>query len=70
MKRYAFSISDFICQECGFSFPLPRKKVRTREKGHIKDLYCAKCKRVTKFKEIRECDLIDEDTFVFDTITG
>ena len=33
---------------------------KQREKYHIKDLYCLKCKEVTKCIEIRWCDIYDE----------
>ena len=33
---------------------------KQREKYHIKDLYCLKCKEVTKCIEIRWCDTYDE----------
>lgn len=56
-----FVTSDFICQECGFKFPLPRRKFKQREKGHIKDIYCPKCNKITKFKEIRFNDFIDDE---------
>lgn len=50
-----FKKSDFICLKCGTNFPLPRVK-RQREKGHIKDVYCIKCKKNTQHIEIREFD--------------
>lgn len=50
------SISDFICPGCGNKIPLPRHMNHTREKGHIKDLYCPFCKDIMKMKEIRSID--------------
>ena len=48
-----FRLSVFRCKECGFDIPLPRNAGRMREKGHIKDVFCAHCNKVTKHKEIR-----------------
>lgn len=31
-----------------------------RKKGHVKDLYCLKCKNITKNLEVRYCDSFDE----------
>lgn len=44
-------ISELRCTECGAVFPIPRKKHARREQGHIKDLWCYKCGKITKFKE-------------------
>lgn len=51
--RTPFTISQFKCQECGHIIPLPRKKKREREKGHIKDIYCPWCDKVTKTIEYK-----------------
>ena len=56
MKKKKYNISYFICPECGESFPLPRFQGSQREKGHIKDLYCAFCNKVVKTTEIRSGD--------------
>lgn len=46
-------ISNFVCVECGDVLPLPRNHGRQRKNGHVKDIWCPKCKEVTKFKEIK-----------------
>ena len=56
MKRQKYVISYFICPECGKSFPLPRKRSKKRDKGHIKDLFCVFCGKVVKTTEVREGD--------------
>lgn len=56
MKKRNYSISYFICPECGNVFPLPRKKGSKRNKGHIKDLYCVDCNKIVKTTEIRSGD--------------
>jgi hypothetical protein len=50
-KRNDYYISDLRCGECGTVMPMPRKKGEKREQNHIKDIWCYKCKKVTKFKE-------------------
>lgn len=56
-RRDWYNISTFVCPECGSEMPIPRWHGRRREKGHIKDIYCAKCKKIQKFKEYnnKEC---------------
>lgn len=56
MKRQKHNISYFVCPECGNVLPLPRKKSRRREKGHIKDLFCVYCNKVVKTTEVRQGD--------------
>ena len=56
IQKNSYSISNFICQECGNSFPLPRQNNRKRNKKHIKDLWCPHCKKVVKTIELREDD--------------
>ena len=50
-KRKDIYISYLRCGECGAVFPIPRKKGARREQGHIKDLWCFRCKKITKFLE-------------------
>lgn len=51
MKQGKYAISDMVCPGCGKSFPIPRKKDRKRENGHIKDIYCPFCKTVQGMRE-------------------
>lgn len=46
--------SDLICSECGNIFPIMRKYKAQRGIYHIKDLYCYKCDKDTKFIELRD----------------
>ena len=59
MKKYrnkAINMSTFICSICDkATYELPRIH-RQREKGHIKDLFCPWCNKVTKCTEIRPGD--------------
>lgn len=50
-KRSDIYISELRCGECGAVFPIPRMKHKRREQGHIKDIWCFRCGKVTKFKE-------------------
>jgi len=59
MSRYAKNIkrtvqSNFKCLECGAIIPLTRLRTRAKKDGHIKNIWCYKCKKTTKHKEIRE----------------
>ncbi len=49
--RKATEIHDFQCLQCNHVFPLARKCKRRKKVGHIKDLYCFKCKEITKHIE-------------------
>jgi hypothetical protein len=51
MSNRFIVISTLVCGDCGSKFPIPRKANQLREYGHIKDLWCYKCKRVAKFVE-------------------
>lgn len=51
-KRRYMVTSNFVCPECGMIMPLPRNHGNRRESGHIKDLYCPRCKETRKFTEI------------------
>lgn len=43
----------FRCEECGAVMMFAKKKHRRAERdGHIKDVYCGVCNKVTKWKII------------------
>ena len=54
--------SRFICLKCMNENMLASgiQRQRQRERKHIKDLYCLKCREVTKCIEIRFCDSYEE----------
>lgn len=62
MKVKTF-LTDLVCMECGNVAQIRRRCKRLREVGHIKDLWCYKCERVTKHFEVRDISkfLYDED---------
>ena len=42
------------CTQCGKkNIPIPRKKGREREVGHLKKMYCVHCKKKTNMVEVR-----------------
>ena len=51
IKMNNFSISYFHCPDCDMVMSVPRFDHRRREKDHIKDLYCPRCKGVKKMVE-------------------
>ena len=60
-KRTDIYISELRCEECGELFPIPRMMHKRREEGHIKDLWCYRCKKITKFKENTNNENIYQD---------
>lgn len=46
------TISELVCTECSAKMYVPRSK-NYREAGHIKTMYCWKCKKVTDHIEHR-----------------
>lgn len=59
MKPYY--ISDLICSECGTIFSIPRRIYKSRKKYHVKDMNCNKCKKVTKFIELVNADVVKKE---------
>lgn len=51
-----FTISKFICSQCSGANFLPRKTSKQRERGHLKRIYCVKCKEEVNHIEHREFD--------------
>ena len=44
--------SKLVCKKCGAVMWIPRRIGYKREKHHIKDLWCFKCKAIEKFEEV------------------
>lgn len=61
MKKHKMILSDLICSDCGISITIPRRLSIQREKYHIKDLYCVKCNKVTKYIEVRNLDILKKE---------
>lgn len=47
-------ISNLVCECCETVFPVPRKKSGRRGKGHVKHLWCYKCKDVKAHIELAD----------------
>ena len=62
-KGSRIKYSDFYCTKCKSKITLPRI-YQTREKGHIKTMWCYKCKAEENFVEVRERDFILENVCV------
>lgn len=61
MKRQKFTISYFICPDCGNLMPLPRPQSRKRNKGHNKWLNCPFCNKKVNTTEVRSGDVYECD---------
>ena len=57
-KRKPMMMSLFVCPECGLEMFLPGIHGSQREKGHIKDIYCFKCKDVKESYRNLDGDII------------
>lgn len=51
MRKKAYEVSVLVCPECGTKMFVPRGKGQKRSVGHIKDMWCYKCKEKRKFVE-------------------
>jgi len=47
-------LSNLVCLDCGNIMMIQRKKSNLKKVGHIKDLYCIKCNKITKHYEVKE----------------
>lgn len=56
MKRQKYTISYFVCPECGNAMPLPRPLGKKRNKRHNKWLNCPFCKKEVNTTEVRRGD--------------
>lgn len=57
MKRKKTVIRYFKCPECSVIITAPKSKSKGSEKGHIKTMYCYKC------KQKRDFVLIDKEEY-------
>lgn len=70
-KKADVKISDFYCTKCGGrSIPLPRKNGRFKEPGHLKSLWCFRCKEEVNHAEIRPFGDYSYDDFCEEFILG
>ena len=69
MKRLPTTTSDLICSICGSPMTIARRVCSQREKYHIKDLYCTRCNKITKFIEVRNLDIVKKELEFKDNLT-
>lgn len=50
-KRSRRILSVLVCSKCGEKMLIPRPEIHLRKEGHIKTMWCARCKRKTDFVE-------------------
>lgn len=46
-RKTPMKICDYLCNECGKKFPIPRKKGEMKELNHQKTIYCVYCRAYT-----------------------
>ena len=55
MRKSGVQRSDLVCLKCGNVFTISR--IRPRAIGHIKDMWCYRCKTITKHYEVQDADM-------------
>ena len=60
MKILKYNYSDLVCLNCGNIVTIQRKVGNARPVGHIKDLYCYKCQKLTKQYEVKDVSIFLE----------
>lgn len=67
MKNNFTLDSDFYCVLCGNKgIPIARRSGGKREAGHLKKLYCLKCKKETNHAEVQEWTHYEYKDFQFE----
>ena len=57
MNKRKVRVSNFVCLVCKkMGIPIQRHGNKIREKGHIKDLHCVHCNKITQQMELRDND--------------
>lgn len=51
-NQQSFIIHNFYCLNCLNMLPLPRTEGKLRERGHLKKIYCPRCKEEVNHAEI------------------
>ena len=67
MKNQRFIEGEFYCTECGSrGIPVQRKIGQEREAGHLKILYCLKCKKEVNHVECKPWTKYNYDDFLIE----
>ena len=61
MRKQSTYMTDLICSDCGNMMTISRKTCKSRGKFHIKDMYCVKCDKETKFIELINADFTKKE---------
>ena len=48
-NKHTTMIETYICPKCGLKMYVPRKKGRRRPQGHVKHMYCIRCRAKVGF---------------------
>ena len=60
-------ISDFYCTKCGaLGLPIVRTAKHQREPGHLKKLYCPRCRVQTNMVEVRGYGQYTKEDFLIE----
>ena len=63
--------NEFYCTKCGSKgIPIARKKGQEREAGHLKKLFCLKCKDETNHVECKPFSHYEHEDFLFEFENG
>lgn len=57
------------CTQCGSYLPIQRKRRKQKETGHLKALYCIRCKKETNHAEVNG-GTYTHDTFLLEFENG
>jgi hypothetical protein len=63
--------NEFYCTCCASKgIPIARKKGKEREAGHLKKLFCLKCKQERNFVECKPFSHYEREDFIFEFENG
>ena len=63
--------NDFYCTQCGNKgIPIARRRGAEREAGHLKKLYCLKCKKERNHVECKPFSHYDYEDFLIEFNNG
>lgn len=51
-RLHGFCLRIFECPECGMRLTAPKRRSRMTPNGHLKSLYCPRCKTERKFIQV------------------
>ena len=71
MKTATLIESAFFCTQCGSKgIPIARQRGKEREAGHLKNIYCLKCKQKQNHVECKYNSHYDYPDFLFEFENG